>query len=72
MVSSKMVGAVWCGRPPLCRDVYSFKILPSRSRAADTRGTSIIPQNWFFAYGVLRKSFICTGNSNGTLHGNKP
>jgi hypothetical protein len=50
MVSSDRVGAVWCGRPLSCRDVYSFKIMPSRSRKADTRGTLIIPQNSFFAY----------------------
>jgi len=50
MVSSDTVGAVWCGRPLICRDFYSFKIMPSRSRNADTRGTLIIPQKSFFAY----------------------
>ena len=28
----------------------SFDMMPSRSRKADTRGASIIPQNSFFAY----------------------
>jgi hypothetical protein len=48
--------------PPVCRDVYSLRMMPSHSRKADTRGTLIIPQNWFFAYGVLHKSFIGTDN----------
>jgi len=35
---------------PFGRDFYSFEILPSRSRRADTRGILIIPQKSFFGY----------------------
>ena len=34
------------------------KIVPSRSRQADTRGPSIIPQNSFFGYAEMGKRFV--------------
>jgi hypothetical protein len=62
MVSSEMVGAVWCGRNPLLppRLQLQNKILPSRSRNADTRGILIIPQNPFFGHIKMNKHFVGT------------
>jgi hypothetical protein len=61
MVSSEMVGAVWCGRPlvaallqldKICRRVHAKRI-----RAAFATFV-IIPQNRFFGYGEKNKRFV--------------
>jgi len=36
----------------------SFDMMPSRSRKADTRGASIIPQNSNFIYNKFIKNFM--------------